>query len=81
MKILSAEESTNKDKIYHIQIPPAQQIVFGYILESLEGWVYYTTIDVENSIIWVEIIQDYIEEFDLLFTRLLKFLKYNNDGN
>jgi hypothetical protein len=59
------------DKVYHIYVPRSGMIIFGYILESLEGWAYYTTIDVERSILYVEVMRDYVGDFGRLLERLI----------
>ena len=58
------------DKIYHFYVPPPQVIYFGYILESLEGWAFYTTIDDKNSIMHIEVIRDYVDSFDMLLQKI-----------
>jgi len=70
IKIIKEFYNHSSDKIYHLYVPPEQVIYFGYILESLEGWTFYTTIDNKNSIMHVEVIKDYINDFLLLFEKL-----------
>jgi len=60
----------NKDKVYHIYVPQKEVILFGNILESLEGWVFYSTIDSKHSIMLVEVIKDYVSDFDLLLDKM-----------
>ena len=62
-EIIYENTNENNDKIYHFKVPPNELILFGYVLESLEGWAYYTTIDKNNSIFHVEVIKDYVEDF------------------
>jgi len=53
----------NGDKVYHLQVPPPEMIYIGYIIEGLEGYARHTIIDKENSILCVEVVKDYVEEF------------------
>jgi len=69
-KIISEKQNSNGDVIYLFRIPPNEVIYMGYILESLEGWAYYTTIDNKESIMHVEVIRDYVQDFE----RLLKVM-------
>ena len=64
LEIIHQEFNVNKDKIFHIKVPKNEVIFLGYILEALEGWAYYTTIDVNESIMLVEVIKDYVDDFD-----------------
>ena len=57
--------------IYHFIVSPEHVVYFGYILESLEGWAFYTTIDAQASIMHVEVIKDYIRDFEKLLSKLL----------
>jgi len=65
-KILSDSYNKNGDRIFQLKVPPHEMIYMGYLLESLEGWAYYTTIDIKESILHVEVIKDYVAEFDKL---------------
>ncbi|MCK9330144.1 MAG: DUF4911 domain-containing protein [Candidatus Cloacimonetes bacterium] len=65
-QIIFQQLQESGDMLYHILIPPKELILFGYILESLEGWAFYTTIDTKNSILLVEVIKDYVNDFKLL---------------
>ena len=58
------------DKVYHFQVPPKEVVYLGYILESLEGWAFYTTIDDKASIMHVEVIKDFINDFEKLLVRI-----------
>jgi len=70
-KILSDRYNDNGDRIFHFKVPPHEMIYMGYLLESLEGWAYYTTIDIKESILHVEVIKDYVAEFDKLLGVIL----------
>ena len=71
IKILLEKLSENGDKIYNFYVIPEHVVYFGYILESLEGWAYYTTIDAVESIMHVEVMKDYIIDFDRLLTKII----------
>jgi hypothetical protein len=45
-------------------------IIFGYIIESLEGFAFHTLIDKENSIMHVEVVKDYITDFEKVLSRI-----------
>ncbi|MCL1826873.1 MAG: DUF4911 domain-containing protein [Candidatus Cloacimonetes bacterium] len=68
---MSVHHNDNGDKIYHFYVPPPQVVYFGYILESLEGWAFYTTIDDQKSIMHIEVIKDYVHDFDKLLQVLM----------
>lgn len=70
----------NGDKLYHLYIPPKEMILFGYILESLEGWAFYTTIDSKESILLVEIIKDYVSDFEQLLNKMRTF-NFNKESS
>ena len=72
-EVLSDTYNDNCDRIYQLKVPPAEMIYMGYLLESLEGWAYYTTIDIKESILHVEVIKDYVFEFE----KLIFILKCN----
>ncbi|MCL2064906.1 MAG: DUF4911 domain-containing protein [Candidatus Cloacimonetes bacterium] len=65
--------TANQDKIYHIQVLPKDVIIFGNILESLEGWAFYSTIDSKNSIMLVEAIKDYVSEIEKLLDKMKRY--------
>jgi hypothetical protein len=70
LSIITERVSIGGDKIYNIQIAPKDMILFGYILESLEGWAFHTIIDKNNNILHVEVMKDYIVDFDKLLDRI-----------
>jgi len=70
-EIVSDRYNDNGDRIFHFKVPPQEMIYMGYLLESLEGWAYYTTIDIKESILHVEVIKDYVTEFDKLLEVIL----------
>jgi hypothetical protein len=70
--IISTSLNANGDKIFLLQIPPAEIITMGYIIESLEGWAFHTIIDKERFILHVEVIRDYVECFDKLMEKMKK---------
>jgi len=43
----------------------------GLILESLEGWCSYTTLDKKESILLIEVIKDFKSDFELLLDRII----------
>jgi hypothetical protein len=45
----------------------------GSILESLEGWCNYTTCDKVESVLFVDVAKDYIEQFEKLLTNIEQF--------
>ena len=59
------------DKIYHFFVAAEHVVYFGYILESLEGWAFYTTIDSVESIMHVEVMRDYVGDFDRLLKKIM----------
>ncbi len=69
-EIIFERQLDNGDLLYHFIIPPKELILFGYILESLEGWAFYTTIDNKRSILLVEVIKDYVNDFKFLLEKL-----------
>lgn len=69
-KIIFRETTKDGDEIYHFEIEPKYLILFGYLLESLEGWAYYTTIDSKKSIFLVEVIKDYKTDFENLLEKI-----------
>ena len=70
IKILSENITKSGDKIYHLHVPPPEMIYFGYIVESLEGWVFHTIIDKKDSILHLEVIKDYVQEFEVVLKKL-----------
>ena len=72
-QIIYEKTQENKDKVYHIFVPRKEVILFGNILESLEGWVFYSTIDSKESIMLVEVIKDYVADFEILLDRMLNY--------
>ena len=72
-KIKLEKLSDTQDKIYHIFVPQKEVILFGNILESLEGWVFYSTIDNKESILLVEVIKDYVDEFDKILNKMINY--------
>ena len=73
LKILSEKITVAGDKVYQIQIPPAQMIYFGYIVESLEGWAFHTIIDKKENLLHLEIIKDYVNDFEKIFEKMKEF--------
>ena len=71
LQIISETFNSFGDKIYQISVKPSDMIVFGYIIESLEGWAFHTLINKEKSIMHVEVMKDYIYDF-MFFLDLLK---------
>ena len=69
-KIIYESLNDNNDKIYHIQINPNEMIYIGYILESLEGWAFHTLLDKKENLLYVEVIKDYVNEFEELLKKL-----------
>ena len=69
-EIIFERQLDNGDLLYNFIIPPKELILFGYILESLEGWAFYTTIDNKRSILLVEVIKDYVNDFKFLLEKL-----------
>ena len=74
-EVLKEFNTDDGDRVYHFKVPPAEMIYMGYLLESLEGWAYYTTIDIKESILHVEVIKDYVFEFE----KLIFILKCNKN--
>lgn len=72
MKFQIQEKRKNPDQsdTYLIKLPREEVIFMGYILESLEGWVHYSTIDKKESILSVEVIKDYCSKFEELIKRI-----------
>jgi len=50
----------------------------GLILESLEGWCSYTTLDKKESILLIEVIKDYKSDFERLLDCIVKHDFINN---
>ena len=71
LKILAERYNSNGDKIYNFYVAPRDVVYVGYILESLEGWAFYTTIDEVLSIMHVEVIKDYVGDFEKFLGVLL----------
>jgi hypothetical protein len=67
--VVSAVTSESGDRIYIIRIDPPDMIIFGYILESLEGWAFHTIHDREKCLLHVEVIADYVSDFEKLFLK------------
>ena len=70
LNILSKKITETGDKVYQVQIPPAEMIYFGYIVESLEGWAFHTIINKEKSILHLEIIKDYVADFEEVLKKM-----------
>ena len=68
--MISERIEPNGDKVYILNISPEQMIYMGYILESLEGWAFHTNRDQGENILRVEIIKDYVNEFEELFKKI-----------
>jgi hypothetical protein len=76
LQILEKRQNPDQSETYLIQVPRENVIHFGSILESLEGWVHYTTSDKKESILTVEVIKDYRVKFaELLGMIQENFLK------
>jgi hypothetical protein len=65
--IVSTTTSETGYRLYIIRIDPPDMIVFGYLLESLEGWAFHTIHDREKCLLHVEVIADYVSDFERLF--------------
>lgn len=75
MKIKQVKKVVNQDQTnsYYIQVPRNEVIFMGSILESLEGWCNYTTCDKTESVLFVDVAKDYIEQFEKLLTNIEQF--------
>jgi len=62
--VLSEWVADNGDKVYHLHVPPSEMIYIGYIIEGLEGYAHHTLVDRANSILCVEVVKDYVGEFE-----------------
>jgi hypothetical protein len=58
---------------FHFALPSAAFLYFGYILESLEGLCLYTTPPASSGIMQVDVVPDYIKEFDSILAQLKIF--------
>lgn len=77
------ESTINNEGVrsYLLNIPDVERIYFGYILESLEGWCYYTGFGKNNSLMRVDVMPAFINDFETLLTKLQvwePFLQYVN---
>ncbi len=70
LKILQKKENLDQSNSYLIQLPREEVIYMGFILESLEGWCHYTTVNKKDSVMLVEVIKDFKSSFEELLTRL-----------
>jgi len=62
--VLSETLTEAGDKVYLLYVPPENMIVIGYIIEGLEGWAFHTIADKEKSILQVEVIRDFVDDFE-----------------
>ena len=79
IKILNEKKGEQGDKIYQILVSPKAMITFGYIVESLEGWAFHTIIDKKQSILHLEVIKDYVNDFDEILKEKMIPQLYGDD--
>ncbi len=65
IQIVKKEKMPDASVHYKMIVQPRDLIILGYLLESLEGWSYYTTIDKKENIFSVEVIKAFTEKFEL----------------
>ncbi|MBN1326697.1 MAG: hypothetical protein JW996_01975 [Candidatus Cloacimonetes bacterium] len=58
-QILDRMELSDGSLRYHLYIPSSELIFVGYILESFEGWCYYTNRKDKDNLLQIEIPADY----------------------
>ncbi|MBP7563600.1 MAG: DUF4911 domain-containing protein [Candidatus Cloacimonetes bacterium] len=78
LNLLEKKENPDQSNSYYIQIPREEVIFMGLILESLEGWCSYTTLDKKESILLIEVIKDYKSDFERLLDCIVKHDFINN---
>ncbi|HOD54766.1 MAG TPA: DUF4911 domain-containing protein [Candidatus Cloacimonadota bacterium] len=78
LNLLEKKENPDQSNSYYIQIPREEVIFMGLILESLEGWCSYTTLDKKKSILLIEVIKDYKSDFERLLDCIVKHDFINN---
>ncbi len=73
MNITILQESNLKDKTKRIsiRIPSHELMYFGYFIEGFEGWCNYTTPDKNEPVLQVDVVPDFVEEFE----KVLMFLR------
>lgn len=69
-QIIEEKRLEDKTKELIIKINSKDQIIFCFILEAWEGVFNYTTVDKKNSLIKVNIAEDFTNEANQLLTFL-----------
>ena len=70
MKFEITKSNINNDgtKSFNINLAKKDLVLFGYILESFEGWGNYTTIsNIQEIVLKVDVSPSYISQYEELF--------------
>lgn len=59
IRILEEQKETDDSMVIFLQIAKRDLALFGFLLESFEGWALYTTVDRDKDILRIDTPKDF----------------------